>query len=56
MRGLMRILSLFRNDFNKYNYTGAGMLDYIYRLTLILLLNYVLLDKRLDFAIYIRGY
>ena len=30
MRGLPSILSLFRNDFNKFNYTGARMLDSIY--------------------------
>ena len=34
MRGLPRILSLFRNKFNKFNYTGAGMLDSIYHMTL----------------------
>ena len=28
MRGLPRILSLFRNEFNKFNNTGARMLDY----------------------------
>ena len=32
MRGLSRILSLFRNEFNKFNNTGARMLDYIYHL------------------------
>ena len=29
MRGLPSILSLFRNKFNKFNNTGAGMLDSI---------------------------
>ena len=33
MRGLSRILSLFRNKFNKFN-TSAGMLDSIYHMTL----------------------
>ena len=28
-RGLSSILSLFRNEFNKFNYTGARMLDSI---------------------------
>ena len=37
MRGLPRILFLFRNEFNKFNNTGARMLDYIYRMTLMLL-------------------
>ena len=27
MRGLPSIVSPFRNDFNKFNYTGARMLD-----------------------------
>ena len=30
MKGLPSILSLFHNKFNKFNNTGAGMLDYIY--------------------------
>ena len=29
MRGLPSILSLFHNEFNKFNYTGARMLDSI---------------------------
>ena len=33
MRGLPRILSLFRNSFNKFNNTGARMLDPIYHMT-----------------------
>ena len=33
MRGLPSILSLFRNKFNKLNYTGARMLDSIYHMT-----------------------
>ena len=34
MRGLPSILSLFRNEFNKYNKTRARMLDSIYHMTL----------------------
>ena len=34
MRGLPSIFSLFRNEFNKVNYTGARMLDSIYHMTL----------------------
>ena len=34
MRDLPSILSLFRNEFNKYNNTGAPMLDSIYHMTL----------------------
>ena len=30
MRGLSSILSFFRNEFNKFNNTGARMLDFIY--------------------------
>ena len=34
MRGLPSILSFFRSDFNKFNYTGARMIDYIYHMIL----------------------
>ena len=34
MRGLPSILSLFRNEFNKFNNTGAQMLDFFYHMTL----------------------
>ena len=34
MRGLPGILSLFRNEFNKFNNTGARMLDSIHHMTL----------------------
>ena len=37
MRGLPSILSLFRNEFNKFNNTGARMLDSIYYMTLSIL-------------------
>ena len=37
MRGLPSILSLFRNEFNKFNNTGARILDSIYHMTLRLL-------------------
>ena len=33
MRGLPSILSLFRNEFNKFNNTGSRMLDSIYHMT-----------------------
>ena len=36
-RGLPSILSLFRNELNKFNNTGARMLDFIYHMTLKLL-------------------
>ena len=34
MRGLPSSLSLFRNEFNKFNNTRARMLDSIYQMTL----------------------
>ena len=34
MRGLPSILSLFRNEFNEFNNTGARMLDSIYHMAL----------------------
>ena len=37
MRGLPSIVSLFRNEFNEFNNTGAQMLDSIYHMTLKLL-------------------
>ena len=39
MRGLANILSLFCNEFNKFNNTRAQMLDSIYHMTLRLLRN-----------------
>ena len=33
MPGLPSILSLFHNEFNKFNITGAQMLDFIYHMT-----------------------
>ena len=41
MRGLPSILSLFRNEFNKFNNTRARMLDSIYHMTLRLLRNLI---------------
>ena len=37
MRGLSSILSPFRNESNKFNYTRLRMLDSIYHMTLRLL-------------------
>ena len=39
VRGLSSILSLFRNEFNKFNNTGARVLDSIFRMTLNLFWN-----------------
>ena len=43
MRGLPSILSLFRNEFNKFNNTRARMLDSIYHMTLRLLCRNVII-------------
>ena len=47
MLGLPSILSLFRNEFNKFNNTRARILDSIYLMTLKLLLNLISAVKRL---------
>ena len=41
MRGLPSILSLFREEFYKFNNTRAGMLDSIYHKTLRILYNLI---------------
>ena len=41
MRGLPSILSLFPNEFSKFNNTRAIMLNSIYHMTLRLLLNLI---------------
>ena len=41
MRGFPSILSLFCNEFNKFNNTGAQILDSIYHMALKLLKNYI---------------
>ena len=55
MRGLPSILSLFRNELNKFNNTGAQMLDFIYYMTLRLLLNLISGVKTLQFCHYLRN-
>ena len=51
MRGLPSILSLFRNEFNKFNNTGARiMLDYFFHMTLKLFLNHIFGVKTLGFC------
>ena len=52
MRGLPSILLLFRNEFNKFNNTGARMLELIYHMTLKLIKNRILAWKRQDIAIF----
>ena len=50
MRGLPSISFLFCNKFNKFNKTGAGMLDSIYHMTLKLFLNHIFGMKMLGFC------
>ena len=51
MRGLQSILSFIHNEFNKFNNTGARMLDSIYHMTLQFFLNLISAVKRLTFVI-----
>ena len=51
MRGLSIILSIFRNEFNKFNKTRARMVDYIYHMTLRLLWNLYSHVKTYNFVI-----
>ena len=53
MRGLPSILSLFRNEFNKFNNTRARMLDSIYHMTNPLK-SHFWRKKRYNFAIMIE--
>ena len=55
MRGLPSILSLFRNEFNKFNNTRARMLDSIYHMTFRLLRNLISGVKTLYFCHYVRS-
>ena len=50
MRGLPSILSLFRNKLNKFNNTGARMLDSIYHMTLKLFQNHIFGVQTLGFC------
>ena len=50
MRGLPSILSLFRNEFYKFNNTGAQMLDSTYHMTLKLFGNHIFDVKTLGFC------
>ena len=50
MRGLPSILSLFPNEFNKFNKTREQMLDSIYHMTLELFWNHISGVKTLGFC------
>ena len=53
MRGLPSMLSLFRNEFNKFNNTRARMLDSIYHMTNTLKSHFWL--KTLSVCHYVRN-
>ena len=55
MRGSPSILSLFRNEFNKFNNTRARMLDSIYHMTLKHLKVAFLCVKTLRFSLILRN-
>ena len=48
-------LSLFRNEFNKFNDTGARVLDYFYHMALKLLKNRSLSVKTSGFCFILRN-
>ena len=52
MRGLLSILLLFCNEFNKFNNTGARMLYSIYHMTLKLINNPFLACQSQEIAIF----
>ena len=55
MRGLPSILYLFRNEFKKFNNTGAQLLDSIYHMTLKLFKKHILGVKSLQFCRLLRS-
>ena len=55
MRGLQSILSLFRNEFNKFHNTRAQMLDSIYHMTLRILRNLISGVEMLQFCHYVHN-
>ena len=50
MQGLPSVLSLFRSEFNKFNSTGARMLDSIYHMTFIIIFKSYFCVKTLGFC------
>ena len=55
MRGLPSILSLFRNEFNEFNNTGARMLDSIYHMSFKLLKHCIFGVKTSRFSLILRN-
>ena len=56
MRGLPSILSLFCNEFNKFNNLGARVIDSIYHMTLKILKNYIFAVKTSRFSLILRTF
>ena len=56
MRGLLSILSLFRNKFNKLNITRAQMLDSIYHMIFITLKSHFCLKNVIILSICTQRY
>ena len=56
MRGLPSILSLFRNEFNKFNITGARMLDSIDHMALTYLKSHFLCENVKIFPYFTQRY
>ena len=50
MRGLQSIVSLFCNKFNKFNKTGARIIDSIYHMTLKLFQSHIFVMNKLGFC------
>ena len=55
MRGLPSILLLFLKEFNKFNNTGARMLDSIYHMTYLIKIHIFGVNRK-DIAILTQGY
>ena len=50
MQGLLSILSLFADNLNKFNNTGARILDFIHHMTLKLLKNHIFWHENVEFS------
>ena len=55
MRGLPSILLLFRNEFNKFNNTGARILDSFYHMTIKLIKKHIFGVKTSRFCHLLRN-
>ena len=51
MRGLPSILLLFRNEFDKFNSTGARLLDHIYHYDIKFTLKSLFLHKKSEYFV-----